>query len=211
MKILMVSAALLGMLSSCWAQTYISGTVGLSRLGADCAVNNSCSNRLGGYGIRGGSTLSSPLGLDFIGGGVVDAIEIGLTKFGRIDASGSLSERYYPGTGGSTRIRVVPTKNSISANSLHASAVARFNLMDQLDVVGRLGVAYVSATSDFYINNTSTQTISESRFAPLLGLGVEYEVSGGVRILSDLEINRFKVAGTSGRIVSINIGAKYGF
>jgi opacity protein-like surface antigen len=211
MKRLMVSVALLGAFGTTLAQTYVSAIAGLSNLGADCAVNNQCSNKLGGFSFRGGAMLASPFSLDFIGGGVVDAIEVGLTKFGRVEASGLKSERYYPGTGGNVRTRTVPTKNKIGANSLHLAAVARFKLIDELDLVSRLGVAYVSTTSDYFENNSSAGTISENRFAPLLGVGLEYEVLSGLRILGDLELNRFRVGGVSGRIVSLNVGAKYSF
>jgi hypothetical protein len=178
--------------------------VALNRMDISCAQNNTCSKKTGGFQLVAGAKLPSAYALD-LNPVMIDTVEVGLSKFGRVEAQGLTPVRYY--LRGRVALKNVPTKNSITANALHASLVARFGLADDLSMNAKVGRAYVSTTSQYSEDGVSNGGVTENHFAPLLGINAEYTLMDELKLTAGLEATRFKAAGQSGTVKALTFGA----
>ncbi len=208
MKNAVILSALLGFLGISSAQSYVGASLTLNKYAIGCAANNTCKNKLDGYDFRVGSKFSPEHVVDIADVLKIDRVEVGVARFGRVQSAGSKSELYYNGVGG-TSTRVVSTANSIAANALYIAALSRSNVATDFDLVGKLGLAYVTSTSSYRSRGISEGSRVENHFAPLLGLGLEYGLIEGVSLDAGFDITRFRTDGRSGAIKSVRIGANY--
>lgn len=191
------------------AQSYVGADLALSKYGVSCAANNSCESKHLGYGLRAGAKLSPGHVLD-LGGLAVDVVEVGYSKFGRVDATGSKSELYYNGTT-APLTRIVSTANAISANAMYAAAVAHLNVVQDVDLAVKLGLAYVSTTSAYRSNGVTEGSKVESHFAPILGVACEYTLMSELRLVAGLDVTRFNADGRSGSLSALKLGVNYSY
>jgi hypothetical protein len=193
------------------AEGYVGGSFLLNKHVIGCAENNACSNKMGGYQLLAGARLSDRFSFktdEF----ALDTVEIGLSKFGRIDASRSVVGYYYPTVAprkGLLTARAVPATTSVSSNALYSALIARAKVIPDVELTGKLGLAYVSSTSHDTREGVSVGSQTENHFAPLFGLGAEYTVMEGLGVSVDLATTNFKINGESGRLRSLGIGVRY--
>lgn len=139
------------------------------------------------------------------------ALELGYTNFGYYEnsASGnSICDK--SGTCGFPNANIsddlydteLNITNTINTYSLDLSAIARYNITDNLNVFGRVGANYLNASlttkavispqikfGDIYIGPTVNQTTNanSAKLLPLLGIGYEYNPNRflGIRVEYD--------------------------
>jgi len=210
MKNAIILSVLLGVMGISSAQSYVGASLTLNKYDIGCAANNTCKNKLDGYDFRVGSKLSPEHVVDIADVLKFDRVQVGLARFGRVQAAGSKSELYYNWAGG-TSTRAISTSNSIAANALYVAALTRSNLATNFDLVGKLGLAYVTTTSSYRSSGITEGSRVENHFAPLLGLGLEYGLIEGVSLDAGFDVTRFRADGRSGTIKSVRIGANYTF
>jgi opacity protein-like surface antigen len=189
-----------------WSQSYFEASYSLSKLSIDCATNNQCDSKLSGYRLLVGATAPGWMQLDLDGGAKTDGIEVGYARYGSIKASGIVRKRISNGTGSSV-LADVEVENEISADAVFAHWVGRMPVdLDGLNLVAKLGMAYVSSTSEYTERGVSMGGSTHSRFSPAVGLGVEYKVLDELSLSLGYEGLRFKVDSQSGYVHGLNFG-----
>jgi len=191
------------------AQSYVATSFLYNQLSIGCASANTCESKKGGFQLSGGAKLPSELTFD-LGGLLLDTVEVGVSKYGREDARGVVRKRIFSG-GPSSPLQNVPTYNSISANAIYSAVVAHFNVDSDLSLNGKLGLAYVSATSSYTEGVVSMGSVTENHFAPVIGAGAEYAIFSGVKLVGGVEVTRFKTNSQSGSIRSLVLGAQVSY
>lgn len=210
MKKMIALAALLANGSLAFAGGYIGASVGKSNLGVTCAANESCAQRGQAYDFRAGVNLASKWVLDF-GFGSIDAVEVGFRRTGRAQATGRISELFYPGSGGSTQTRVVPAEVEVSADAVYLTPVARFPIDDTFEVTGKLGLAYVATRIDYRVNGATNSGQTENNLAPLIGFGLNLKLDTNIKVVLDFDLSRIKIGSESGSVRSVLLGMNVGF
>jgi OmpA-like transmembrane domain len=209
----MKKAIVFAVMLSAWgfssAQSYVGVDLTLSKYGVDCAANNSCDAKPVGYGFRAGSKLAPGyvLDLDVLS---IDGVEVGYSKFGKLQGSGSTSELYSNGSALPVR-RTVSTSQAISATALYAALVAHANVAPDFDVVGKLGLAYVSSISSYRTDGVSEGLRGENHFAPFFGLALEYAVMNDWRLQAGVDVTRFDADERTGSISVLKFGVNYSY
>jgi hypothetical protein len=191
------------------AEGYMGASYLRSKHDIGCADNNICQTKTGGYRLLAGAKLPAAYVPDF--GGVVslDAVEVGLSKFGRVDADTLVSEIYYASA--SQKTRLVPARLTVSSDAIHAAWVARLAVFSGFDLNAKIGVAYVSTTGRKSLKGTSNGGSTENHLSPVLGLGAELGVWDGLKLAVGVETVRFKYEGESGNLKSVELGFRYSF
>jgi hypothetical protein len=191
------------------AQSYVATSFLYNKLSIGCATANTCESKKGGFQLSGGAKLPSELTFD-LGGLMLDTVEVGFSKYGREDARGVVRKKIFTG-GPSSPLQNLPTYNSISANAIYSALVAHFNVDSDLSLNGKLGVAYVSATSEYTEGGVSMKAVTENHLEPVIGAGAEYVIFSGMKLIGGLEVTRFKTNSQSGSVRSLVLGAQFSY
>jgi opacity protein-like surface antigen len=194
-----------------WSQAYFEASYSLSKVSISCADNNKCDSSLSAYHLLVGAAAPEWMRLDFGDGVKVDGVEVGYARYGSIHATGVVRKRVNVGSP-SPAFANVPVGNKLAADSVFAHWVGRAPVgVEGLNLVGKVGLAYVSTTSQYTEGGLSMGGSTHGRFSPLIGIGAEYKIFDELNISVGYEGLRFKVDSQSGYVHGLNLGlqAKY--
>jgi hypothetical protein len=211
MKKIATSFGLLVCLTQASAQSHVDLYLAPNDIGVECAKWTACEKNRFGYGVRVGSALQSEW-LEFLG---KPGVEFGFQRFGKVTSSGTKAELYF---NGSTKPNVtngpfksVAISTSATADALTAALTFGDEVGAGLNLVGKLGVSYVSATVSYSSGGASNGGFTENHVVPLIGFGADFEVYEGLSLVGGLEITRIKFDGQSSRVVFGVMGVRAKF
>lgn len=194
-----------------FAQGYAGVVAALSSVDAGCSDQLSCDKKGHALKVYFGTALAKGNQIDF-GIGKLQSVEVGLIAFGK-GASTSTTVLYDGNTDPADPAShiVVPTSRSITANALTLAGAAKFPIVDDLAVVAKGGLAYVSSTIRYYTQGGQNGSETATKLKPYLGLGVEFEAMKGFRIVGSYDWTKFDVADQKGSLKALGLGAEIGF
>jgi OmpA-like transmembrane domain len=212
MKNIVISFGMMACAAHVGAQGYADLFFAPNDLGVKCAQWTSCEEKRMGYGLRVGSAFQSEW-LDFLG---KPAIEVGYQRFGKVTSSGSKAELYFGGA--STRpsrttgpFKTVAVSTSATADAVTAAMTVGNEVLQGLNVVGKLGVAYTSATVSSTSAGAGNGSFTENHIVPIFGVGADFELYEGISIIASLEFTRIKFEGDSSRVGFVVMGVRARF
>lgn len=199
MKRILAMVALSGAAFAASAEGYAGAVFALTKVEAGCLSGYSCDLKGRGGKLYAGSKLSAAKAVDF-GFGKIDAIEIAYLKFGDTKAELPAPDVFNPA------LREYSVTDAIAV-----AAVAHVPVVDQVSVVGKLGVAYVSSTLRKAQDNTSLGGVTENHFRPYLALGLEYDIPSVVKIVASVDVTKFQTNSRRGPAKMVGLGAETSF
>lgn len=194
------------------AQSYIGGTVGAPSFKIDCSGATLCDKGKDAalkvyfgakfedkHVIRLGSSLT------------IDAVEMGLMSFGRAKV---VAEREFPvadeDTGAISNV-VKTSENLIRARAIAAAIVGRWQIAQPAAVLLRVGGAYVTASADESINGVSNGSAVESKLKPYVGLGLEYDLAGVLKLTAGWDVTQYETGTFKGTLSMWGLGVQKDF
>jgi hypothetical protein len=202
MKNIFAIALLVVLAQTANAQSYGGASISYNKAAKGCATNSVCSASPVGGSLYVGAKMSDSLQADLSVLGV-DSVEAGLFTLGQ------KSSRYTTRVG--TGLSAVTTnyREHVESNALYAAAVGRMVVAGGVNLTGRLGLAYVSSTLKTVANGISMGATTSNRIAPLLGVGVDYDILDDLALVSRFDFTRRSVANYSSNVFSLSAGVQY--
>ncbi len=194
---------------SAYSQGYVGAVRSLSNIDFHCSDDVDCHKSGQAWRFYGGMRLAPGAAID-LGVGRIDAIEVAYMRFGSARSGGTRTVSVFDVNLGIVDV-VKDVAYKAQADALSASLVARFPVVDDLNVLGRLGVAYVSSTLRTDVGGMSDTSQTATKLKPYAGLGVEYEIPSVMKIIGSIDWTRYDVAGRSGSMRMIGVGAETSF
>ncbi|MEY4766215.1 MAG: hypothetical protein RI907_2888 [Pseudomonadota bacterium] len=112
---------------------------------------------------------------------------------------------------GQATVRTPVTRRNVTADAVVLDAALRAPLTHSVNVVGRLGVAYVNAkgsgTAGPYLYGTS----SDSGLQPHLGAGVEFAINRQFKLTGSFDYTKYDTGAESGSATLFAIGGQMAF
>lgn len=97
------------------------------------------------------------------------------------------------------------------ATAVTAAGVFELPLAASMVATARVGIAYVSATTESRVDGGSMRSVTDNTVSPYLGLGFEYLLTPRVRLVGGVDAVRYRVDGQSGVISQFGFGAEAQF
>lgn len=216
MKKYMIAAIFAGLTSVTFAQGYVGAIRSLTNVGFDCPANLTCDKSSKGWKFYAGSKLPSSIALD-AGFVKVESFEVAYMRFGKATLKGgaktikvydideeALGNDPFP-------THQVPVTHSAEADALALAFVARAPIFDQFAISARLGVAYVSSTYRTFVDGKTDSSQTKTKVKPYVGLGFEYDIPSIVKLVGTVDMTKYNVAGYSGSLRMVGLGAEKSF
>jgi opacity protein-like surface antigen len=211
MKKIAISFGMMACVAHAGAQSYVDLFLAPNDLGVKCASWTSCEEKRMGYGFRVGTAIQSEW-IDFLG---KPAIEVGYQKFGKVTSSGTKAELYFNGSTKPNKntgpFNTLAVSSSATADALTAAMTFGDEVLQGLNVVGKIGVAYTSATVSATTAGAGNGSFTENHIVPIFGLGADFEVYEGISLIASLEFTRIKFEGDSSRVGFVVMGMRAKF
>lgn len=163
------------------AQAYVSANVGSGHSNVDCAGTSSC---------RANGTAFKATGGYVFGSGV--SAELGYLNFGNASASG---------LGYSAELRT-------TAITFSAAYTAKAG--DSWAFTGRAGIAAVKSKFEAS-SGAVTGSLSTTKTAPVVGIGVSYALSSNVKLIADADFTRAELDGDRYNVRALTAGLRFDF
>lgn len=210
MKHLIATPMLLFFVFPAYSQGYVGAVRSLSNIDFQCSDDINCHKSAQAWRLYGGMKLESKSVVD-LGVGRMDAVEISYMRFGSAYSGGTRTVGVVSNQQGAVVQVVKDVVYTAQADALSASLVARFPVVGDFNVLGRLGLAYVSSTLRAEVGGISDSSQTATKFKPYAGLGFEYEIPSVMKIVGSMDWTRYDVAGRSGALRMIGVGAETSF
>jgi hypothetical protein len=210
-----------GVLASCSA--FADGYVGVvrSKGHVDFKCNNGLDCKKSAELLRAyaGTKLDDRDQIDLLGLAKVNAIEVGYWRGIKPQASGLAQATYRDAGSGQVYLSGDPlnlnpyvlAKFTIGFDAITLAASASAQLMDELSLVAKAGVAFMVATKRYEFDGRSNQSWTAGKFKPYLGLGLNYKLLDGLVLTGVVDLSQYEVDGTKGSIKAIGVGAEYAY
>lgn len=209
MKRTLVGIVLVGLYATASAQGYAGALIGMSNYSLDCKGLSPCDKKDTGAKIFAGTQFKQ--GLLNTERFKIDTLEVSFARFGTAKANtGEASYTYTGGTGTPVTI-TSPTKAKASATALTLAGVGRVIITPRFTASAKLGAAVVQSTVERFIGGTSNGSETTQKFAPYVGLGLEFAVLDNVKVVGSFDHTKFDSDGFKGNLQMIGIGAQVGF
>lgn len=193
-----------------YAQGYVGAVRSLSNIDFNCSDEINCHKKGQAWRFYGGVRLAPKSVID-LGAGRIDAVEVAYMRFGAAHSGSYRTVNVYDANQAAVVQVVKDVVYKAQADALSASFVARFPVVDNFNVLGRLGVAYVSSTLRTEVGGVSDSSETSTKLKPYAGLGLEYEIPSVVKIIGSLDWTRYDASGRSGSLRMIGLGAETSF
>lgn len=187
-----------------FSQGYAGAVLSLSNLSDGCSLPQQCDKRGVGARIYFGDRMQQPL--ISLGALRVGAVEVGYLRTGKAKSQGVRT------------VNIVdvgevdfPVKNTLYADALTMALVGNMPLGSNLSVDVKAGVAYVASTIRYEFNGRSNGSETRNRLSPYLGVGLHFGVLSNMRIGASIDYFRYNVAGESGGVSQLGLGAELDF
>ncbi|MEY4766694.1 MAG: hypothetical protein RI907_3367 [Pseudomonadota bacterium] len=216
LKSFIPAVALMAVVPAAFAQSYGGLSLAYVRNSATCPDGPAgyCSAKhLGGLAYVG-AKLAESSQLD-LGIGKLDAFEAGLMQLGSKSFNQDVVTSRLVS---SVRVYTTTTDSGLmSANGLYGAGVAHMDLAEDLQMVARLGVSYVSTTlkksrvvttSQGAYTYTSLGSSTDNRWQPFVGVGLEYKLMNELILSSRLDMTRVSANSRNGMAALFSVGAQ---
>lgn len=189
MKQIILTAALLVAAGGASAQAYVGGAIGKSHTNVDTTGTTSSEVSDTGKKIYAGYGFNQNI-----------ALEVGYIDFGKAEFTGSV----YP---------YGVLKTDLKSKAAYVAGVFRGEFGAGFGGVARLGLANVKTTAtSTQVATSVTGSLSETSGQALFGLGLEYSITKNFKVTGDVEFtNSADIAGESGTLRLLSVGARYAF
>lgn len=192
------------------AQSYFGAVLSFTRIGFDCPSGAECDHSGRGLKVYGGAKLPDKMTLD-AGFVRVDSIEVSYLGFKEVRSRTAPQQVGYLDENGDVQFREADAGLKVQADALVAALVARAPVVNQLEAVFRLGGAYVSSTYRTDLDGKSKTSETVSKLKPYFGVGIEYEVPSLMKLVGSFDMTKYDVAGKTGNLRMIGVGAQTSF
>ena len=188
-KIAMAALAALSVGGAAAQNIYGGVSVGMTHFGADCKNASPCDKEGNGYKASAGWRVNQMYGA-----------EVGYLDFGTASFTGDI-----PSFG--------LTKHQFHSSGFYAAAVGRLPLGAGISAVGRAGLIGIKTKRDLdYPAPTPDVDTTKNKIQPLLGLGLEMEVTKTFLATMDADFTRSAdIDGKKSRLRAVSVGVQLGF
>jgi hypothetical protein len=209
-KLFLLSALVLAAPCS-FAQGYAGAVLALSRVADSCVAGLRCErNNPFGFKLFAGASLPVANQLVFSGARLT-RVEVAAIQFGKVTSSGLIGKREFDADLDDYVTVFAPGQVVVQANAIATAAVTEFALNNQLNLVAKLGLAYVSATTSTERDDKRIDSSTKSSVQPYIGLGVEFALPFDVLLHGGVDWTRYRVDGRSGSATQLGVGAAISF
>jgi len=208
MKRVLMGVVLATAVSAVWADGYVGAAYGNSKAGVKCDSGMPCDHRASNpFKIYGGTKIAD---LPNFG------MEVSYIRFGSFDAQHA-RQVYDVGAAATVDSH---ENHHINARAITAALVGRYEPVSNLNLVGRVGLAYSIASVDYAVmsvNNgaasgyVSNGSQTSSKVKPYLGVGVEYDIKGIVKVALAYDWSQYSVAEEKGNVSLWSLGVQKDF
>lgn len=207
MKNIFIGVAMAGFCAAVSAQGYVGAVMALSKLSNACTTGFRCDDARGtGFRIFAGHRFTDAEALQLGGGVRINRVEVSGLRFGKQSALGQRTKFLED----SATIQV-PVSEQVSATALVVAAGTDYQVHPGIILVGRLGLAYVTATVATTVDGRGDGSKSQNAIRPYVGAGVEYLLPDDIRFIWNLDWTRYSVDGRSGSATQLGLGAAVSF
>lgn len=207
----LITASVLSLVAlSAYSQGYVGAVRSLTNVDFDCSNDTDCHKSSHGWKFYGGVKLAPASVID-LSIGRIDAVEVAYMRFGEARSAGLRTVGVYDANRSAVVQVVKDVAYKAQADAISASLVGRFPVVSNFNLLGRLGVAYVSSTLRTDLGGVSDTSNTTTKLKPYLGLGFEYEIPSVMKLVGSMDVTRYDAVGRAGNLRMIGVGAETSF
>lgn len=208
MKKVLIAAVMVAGASAAFADGYVGASVGVAKAGLRCEAGLPCDhNASNPFKIYGGTRIADMPQL---------STEVAYIRFGSFQVR--RSAEVFDSVASATVASY--SKNRVNSSAIVAALAARYEPVTHLSLVGRLGLAYSIASVDQsvmsvsdgaqtgYVSNGSD---SSNKIKPYVGVGVEYDVAGLLKVGLSYDWTQYQVGIDKGYVSMWSMGVQKDF